>query len=85
MGKCDKCGENVPSENSALELDEIVYSTFLWNKDRHLYPTSNCKGSPSRVRLIESGDQKYTAAYAYLQQRAHNQQMQATGQTTPSA
>jgi hypothetical protein len=74
-GKCDKCGETVPANNSALlfdiKLDELNKRSSQWlihfPMDRHLYPTEKCVGSPSRVRLIESFDTIALQAYKLLQ------------------
>ena len=63
---CDKCGEIVPPENSILYLEELINGPMIGGvRDRHLFPTKNCQGSPSRVKLIET-DRKYSAAYQKL-------------------
>lgn len=65
MSKCDKCGEEVEKKNSALKLQELVTGGFSFSFDRHLYPTKNCAGSPSRVKMIEQ-DADWKAAYQKL-------------------
>lgn len=55
-GTCDKCGREVIPTNSARLVEDVV-NGVKFVKDRHLYPTKFCEGSPSRVRLIESDDE----------------------------
>ena len=59
---CDKCGKPVPGHNSAINLEEQVGRFVGLALDRHLYPTDDCPGSPSRVALIES-DPQWQQAY----------------------
>ncbi|BAY41231.1 hypothetical protein NIES2111_56270 (plasmid) [Nostoc sp. NIES-2111] len=59
---CDKCGQQVPGHNSAINLEEQMGHFVGICLDRHLYPTDDCPGSPSRVKLIES-DFQYRQAY----------------------
>lgn len=57
--RCDKCGEVVYPWNDALELD--IYAGFLHpavkmtypTLGRHLFPTEDCVGSPSRCQYLE--------------------------------
>ena len=63
---CDKCNQLVPISNSALAVDELATGRFAGAvKDRHLFPTDNCEGSPSRIRLVQS-DPIWKAAYERL-------------------
>lgn len=71
---CDKCGEEVPFHNSAKSLQELLTEAFLWVKDRHLYPTETCEGSPSRVDAIEN-DLAWWKAYRELQEEAERRLM----------
>lgn len=71
MSACDKCGQDVPPNNSAARLTEILLENYegfvpLW-RDRHLFPVPGCEGSPSRVKKIEAGDPAFLSAYARLQ------------------
>jgi hypothetical protein len=60
---CDKCGVVVPPENSILYLEELVNGPIIGDvRDRHLFPTKSCEGSPSRVKLIECSS-VYAEAY----------------------
>ncbi|HEY9802177.1 MAG TPA: hypothetical protein V6D25_17585 [Leptolyngbyaceae cyanobacterium] len=63
---CDKCGKPVPGYNSAINLEEQMGKFVGLALDRHLYPTDNCPGSPSRVDLIES-DPQWRQAYEAIQ------------------
>jgi hypothetical protein len=55
-GVCDKCGHSVVKSNSALLLNDLVTRSVRMGKDRHLYPTANCEGSPSRVTLVNTNN-----------------------------
>lgn len=66
---CDKCGQAVDPKNSAMRLEDILAGQLRWVYDRHLYPTPDCEGSPSRVRLVEAGGQ-WGEAYRKLQEGA---------------
>lgn len=66
MGKCDKCGLDVPLDNDASifgtytgELDPVVLLTI---SSRHLLPTKNCEGSPSRAQYLP-GQKKDSRGY----------------------
>lgn len=60
---CDKCGKSVYMSNSARTLQYIVeygrlpdqneFTTFTKSGDRHLLPTDDCQGSPSRYQYLE--------------------------------
>lgn len=69
IGNCDKCGLPVPQTNDAVYWHVLAYGdsmVLLWGQSRHLYPTIECEGSPSRVKGIEeNADLK--AAYIKLQ------------------
>jgi hypothetical protein len=63
LGVCDKCGDHVPKENSAVLVQELATEGFAgFVLDRHLYPTGDCEGSPSRVTLVET-DPAWADAY----------------------
>lgn len=63
---CDKCGRAVPKHNSAVLLQEIATErTAGLVMNRHLYPTDDCEGSPSRVSLVET-DPAWIAAYTLV-------------------
>lgn len=64
---CDKCRQMVPKTNSVLELEyerhmeafgpAIAFQFALFQQfDRHLFPTSDCKGSPSRAQYLGGPD-----------------------------
>ena len=65
---CDKCGEVVLKGNNALFVDiEAGYlnKLALFVLDgRHLFPTENCEGSPSRAQYHE-GIPRDTRGYGY--------------------
>jgi hypothetical protein len=68
MGKCDKCGLDVPPNNDASifgvytgELDPAVLMTI---SSRHLLPTTDCEGSPSRAQYLP-GQKKDSRGYKY--------------------
>lgn len=88
---CDKCGKSVHIANSAKTLQYIVeygrlpnkkeFTTFTQSGDRHLLPTDECQGSPSRYQYLEGMDKdprggsyaeelelKYRDAYKILKQ-----------------
>ena len=67
MGPCDKCGEHVPGGNSALLLNDLVTGSVGMLRNRHLYPTATCEGSPSRVVLVET-KQEVKVAYNLMQE-----------------
>jgi len=68
MATCDKCGKEVDPTNSALKLQELVLGPFTagFVSDRHLYPTGDCPGSPSRVVMI-GNDPEWASAYRQMQ------------------
>ena len=53
---CDRCGEPVPFENDAINLDFLLYPDdaimLLFARSRHLLPTGRCPGSPSRAQYL---------------------------------
>jgi sulfur transfer complex TusBCD TusB component (DsrH family) len=65
MTRCDKCGQKVSPENSALLLDDLVEHIVNMSHNRHLYPTSSCEGSPSRVKMI-ADDLQWREAYQQM-------------------
>jgi len=67
VGYCDKCGKSVPEKNSALRVQEEATQRFAgFVKDRHLFPSMKCEGSPSRVNLVQT-DTARNSAYEALQ------------------
>ena len=53
--KCDKCNKEVPPENDATYLYSIIYNepiALLIFGARHLFPTDDCEGSPSRAQYL---------------------------------
>jgi len=50
---CDKCQKPVPKENSVLLIQDIATERIVFAQDRHLYPTEDCEGSPSRVVFVK--------------------------------
>lgn len=67
--KCDKCGKEVDRKNSVIEWRESGGQILGLVKDRHLYPTQDCEGSPSRVKIVES-DKHWGKVYAQMQATA---------------
>ncbi len=63
---CDKCGKPVPPSNDAVIL--LFEATGDWSLlgagARHLLPTEDCEGSPSRAEYIE-GQPRDTRGYEY--------------------
>lgn len=57
--KCDRCGEEVPTENSSINLADIRQGGFggFFATDRHIYPTDTCTGSPSRREYLKNNPQ----------------------------
>lgn len=57
VGICDKCGQQVLRKNSALQLvvaaELVTPVAILVCAERHLLPTSDCEGSPSRSQYLE--------------------------------
>ncbi|MBI5421405.1 MAG: hypothetical protein HZA35_03825 [Parcubacteria group bacterium] len=55
--KCDKCKEEVHPSNDAtivsVEAGEMDPMGLLFFGSRHLLPTRNCPGSPSRAQYLE--------------------------------
>lgn len=67
---CDKCGELVPPENNALSLDMILNAKSLglvFMGARHLLPTENCPGSPSRAQYLEGQPRDTRPEYPYIE------------------
>ena len=69
---CDKCGQAVPLENDALALQFIREHGLLpggmerlMYGARHLLPTDDCEGSPSRAQYLE-GQPRDVRGYPYL-------------------
>lgn len=75
---CDKCGEAVPANNDATLLGAYISGnagTVLFCAPRHLLPTDNCEGSPSRAQYLE-GQPRDTRGYPY---HAENEQVWRDG------
>lgn len=64
---CDKCGRPVERENNALELEAMLRSDLLmiFSQPRHLLPTEDCPGSPSRAQYIEGQPRDTRGTYPY--------------------
>ena len=58
MSNCDKCGKPVERENDATVLEAYRTSNGFYISPRHLYaprhlfPTEDCEGSPSRAQYL---------------------------------
>jgi len=71
MWKCDKCGKEVPLSNDAVAFQFIcehgnlpgVFERLQYGA-RHLLPTEDCEGSPSRAQYL-IGQPRDTRGYAY--------------------
>lgn len=68
---CDKCGFEVEPKNDAIMLEMAMPSTdsgeligLIFAAPRHLLPTENCPGSPSRAQYLE-GQPRDTRGYTY--------------------
>lgn len=68
---CDKCGQLVDSKNDAVMLEMAMSSTsgdmtlaLIFATPRHLLPTEDCPGSPSRAQYLE-GQPRDTRGYSY--------------------
>lgn len=79
---CDKCGKPVPDNNNASVL-EIYLGHFsaIFATPRHLLPTEDCEGSPSRAQYLEGQPKDTRAEYPYekyweIQVRAAYETMQ---------
>lgn len=74
MMVCDKCGKPVVPENDATRLDRIMFGVESWHvmftAPRHLLPTEDCEGSPSRAQYLE-GQPRDTRGYSYIEEREH--------------
>jgi hypothetical protein len=82
MEMCDKCGKEVPDENNASLLD-IYLGDYraIFAQPRHLLPTDDCEGSPSRAQYIEGQPKDTRSEYPYesyweVRTRAAYEQMQ---------
>lgn len=63
---CDKCGKPVPDNNNAVILDIYLGNFFaIFARARHLLPTEDCVGSPSRAQYLEGQPKDTRAEYAY--------------------
>jgi hypothetical protein len=70
---CDKCGQSVPRENDAVVCEAEAFGwniIHVFSQSRHLAPTSECEGSPSRWRRIEAGEEPWCSAWAALNRTA---------------
>jgi len=66
MDLCDKCGEFVPNSNNATLLDVFLGDWFaILSYRRHLLPTENCEGSPSRAQYIKGQPKDTRGIYGY--------------------
>lgn len=66
INKCNKCGEDVPENNDARYLDVLLgdWTAFV-GQSRHLLPTDNCEGSPSRAQYLEGQPKDSRGTYPY--------------------
>jgi hypothetical protein len=87
---CDKCGEEVPEHNDVISLEIRLGNTWaIMARSRHLLPTENCVGSPSRAQYIEGQPKDTRSEYPYemyweLQVRRAYAEMQAMHQAATS-
>lgn len=65
LAVCDKCGKPVPIKNDAVFLQMRVTNdlSLITAQPRHLLPTEDCEGSPSRAQYLEG--QPSDSQYAY--------------------
>lgn len=72
MNICDKCGKPVEADNDAVRLDCFAYPEngryLLFAQSRHLFPTKDCAGSPSRAQYFE-GQPRDTRRYEYVKEQ----------------
>jgi len=67
MGRCNKCGQEVPMANDATVIEAIAFDTpvlILFSVSRHFLPVEGCEGSPSRAQYIE-GQPRDIRGYPY--------------------
>jgi hypothetical protein len=68
---CDKCGKPVPKNNDATVLDTIVQGVrvndfvLMFATPRHLLPTEDCPGSPSRAQYLYGQPRDERGSYGY--------------------
>lgn len=76
---CDKCGQAVAAANDAAQFDTILADNDwipplsfcqVFVKHRHLLPTENCVGSPSRAQYIKG--QPRATKYPYVPENEIN-------------
>lgn len=77
MRLCDKCGQPVDPRNDALVLqagalavaghEHDAMMMVMTCQSRHLLPTGDCEGSPSRAQYLEGveRDPRGVDSYAY--------------------
>lgn len=65
---CSKCGKPVSRDNDAVELDYrrgvLSAAAYLTVPSRHLLPTGDCEGSPSRAQYLK-GQPRDTRGFGY--------------------
>lgn len=73
---CDKCGNEVPAANDAVNLDFIITGDPLlgFAISRHLLPVvidgvTVCTGSPSRAQYIEGQPRDARGVYGYTSEQ----------------
>ena len=67
---CDKCGLPVEPSNDAVLLDVLVGKgdfLLLLAQPRHLLPTGDCPGSPSRAQYLEGQPRDPRPEYPYIE------------------
>jgi hypothetical protein len=69
--RCDRCNQPIwdgETLNSSLLVEELVAGGFQgFFGDRHLLPTKDCCGSPSRQKLLET-DESWKEMWHFVQQ-----------------
>ena len=72
---CDKCGKSIEPGQCALALTMLeAYGKlptafeYLAYSTRHILPTEECEGSPSRAQYLE-GQPRDTREYPYVPER----------------
>jgi len=72
MWTCDKCGKDVDPKNDAVDFDFLRkyghrpdgFSKLNYGA-RHLLPTADCVGSPSRAQYIDGQKRDTRMEYQY--------------------
>lgn len=72
---CDKCGQPVPNSNDAVLFDYALSGNMglMFAQARHLLPTEDCEGSPSRAQYLPGQKRDERSEYPFdpdMQERA---------------